>query len=179
MGKRSPYSQLERVAYHEAGHAVSAIFLRIPFDRATIIPGKTSDGEEYLGIVEISSKFFRNFHPDISLTPRTREKIEDLIINAYAGTLAEKRYIGRHDWRGAEPDLHSTIRFSHYAAGGEGDIETVFFRWLRLRTDALIDQHWNKVQNVANALLDRKTLSAMGVREVMFPNLPIFRLSTI
>jgi hypothetical protein len=78
--RRSPR---EAVAYHEAGHAVIANYLEVPFSRASI---EEREGHS-LGRVDVK--------PDW----RRRDWVEPYCVAALAGSFAQRRYNPRSQWR--------------------------------------------------------------------------------
>jgi ATP-dependent Zn protease len=83
--------QLERTAYHEAGHAVAAHVLRRPFRRRTIAPDAEAGT---LGLITYAP-FPRDFDPANVSERRARYHLERSIITALAGNVAEAVSLAR------------------------------------------------------------------------------------
>ena len=94
--RRPQVESLKATAYHEAGHAVMAELLDIPFEHVTIV--RKENGLGHLKYQRFP-KWFRPdsaqwFRPD-SASTRTRRRIESHIRICFAGGIAEKRFKGR------------------------------------------------------------------------------------
>lgn len=77
-----------RMAYHEAGHAVTARVLDCKFTAVSI---ELADG----GCVWMRSSF-RRMRPDVSpTTPRLRDAFEREYMTCFGGLIAQERFMGR------------------------------------------------------------------------------------
>jgi hypothetical protein len=171
-------TQLERTAYHEAGHVMAHFRLHVVFRYVTIIPA-----EGFLGCVRTypHGRKFREHIENGDYTLRERDRLENDIVIYFAGNEAEKKYCGRYNHQGATSDRHNSIDLAGYIAG-EGEALEAYLRWLRLRARDLIANslNWKAVQMVAEALLERKTLTheegrmifdkAYGIEPFLFPS---------
>lgn len=97
-------SRLEKIAFHEAGHAVISLKLGIPVRRATIVPA--DDGS--LGHV-LSSGSPKWFKPDRQCDARTKRYLRKRVITLMAGCIAEKRRAGRHSHKFADSNYHKAV----------------------------------------------------------------------
>ena len=161
--------EVARIAHHEAGHAVAAIELRIPFKYVTIDPNLRA-----LGHCALSKA--TDFHPDYSMTLATRDRVERYIMTCYAGLTAEAKFTGKLDFKGAEHDLMLAARLAISFAGGDEEADA-YSRWLLVRTrqlwtwpgepsENLDTDLWTKVKSVAQHLTTCSTLSNRRVREI-------------
>lgn len=81
--------QLERTAYHEAGHAVVAYVLHVGFKSISIIPN-----EESLGIVNINNEMY--IFPGVGkLEKRIKTRLEKSIMVLLAGDAAVSYFLGK------------------------------------------------------------------------------------
>jgi hypothetical protein len=90
MAKGYRQRELERTAAHEAGHAIFAVMMGIPFRRVTVIPNETFAGHVDLGKVEPPAHvdpFNENW--DVKAA---RQYWAARICGALAGPLAETLY---------------------------------------------------------------------------------------
>ncbi len=150
---------ITETAYHEAGHAVVAVLLKLPFKRVTIVPCRD---QELLGRLELDGR------PEDGRKP-SRELVERLVLDV-SGPIAaiiwgEKR-------RGASLQNLSEI------LEVQGICEKL--RHLmpeKVDADALVkvldyskkilDLHWTEVRLIANALLKERTLSKQRVLSLL------------
>ena len=151
---------LERVAYHEAGHAVAAIRFKRSFRHATIVP--KGDG---LGHV-LYAKFHESFRPDVEINRRVEDSLEKCILIAMSGMAAEKRFVGRRNWGGGEGDMKNAIDMAGYLY--EGEVLGKYLGFMIARADSLMRYSiiWAQVEAVAAALVEHRHLSAPMVRRV-------------
>ncbi len=141
------------VAYHEAGHAAIGILFDHTIDVATII----RDGDAAGGVLIDHGKFDRlRYEDDLA----KQVVFERLIMASLAGVVAQKRY---------EPDSISEAHgLSDRAAANDyldklepptAEIRAAYLHLLELRTTALLELHWDRVERIAKALLKKKTLT--------------------
>ena len=156
------HTQLERTAYHEAGHAVISEWLRIAVKRITIV----ADPEKgRLGHVE--NYAHPSFRPDIWDDTLTRNRAEREIMSFFAGNAAEKVLTGHNNWRGAERDTWAATELAHYVCGGDPEAYA-YQRWLMIRTEKLVrwHPHWFAIEVLARALMEGNTINgrhAIGI----------------
>lgn len=158
---------LERVAYHEAGHAVVDNLFRHPIHRASIV-----SNEDMLGHVQRRGRTQRFVGKveqfDYLFDVPTRARLESEVMCMFAGVIAERRFTGkRHNWQGARSDLHEINGLVGRMAA---DNEFYAYRkWLKTRAENIIYTPWiwSRIEAVAKALLDEKQMSGRRVREVI------------
>lgn len=132
-------------AYHEAGHAVVAICVGRAIQKVSIIPNKTR-----LGACEIKKG---RFQP-------TGDWLEDEVLILLAGVAAEAKFTGRYDWQGADQDMRNVRRLTLSRAGDELRAEKLERRLLAKTEHLLSDEStWKVVQQIAEALLEKETIS--------------------
>jgi ATP-dependent Zn protease len=137
-------------AYHEAGHAVMALYLGRPIQRVSIQPSHLR-----LGQCEIQKGTFRP----------SRDHLETEILILLAGVAAEARLIGRYDWGGASQDLRGVRRLSEMRAGGTKQIERLERRMLDKAEHILQEPGvWPAVELIAQELIDKTIISGRAAR---------------
>jgi ATP-dependent Zn protease len=151
----------EATAYHEAGHAVAAWTLGYRPTTATILAAGDSAGQ-----VRHENPF-----PGISLefdgSDRTRLRVERAIMICFAGPVAQKRYrpTSWRGWHGAAD--YATAAELAFRVCGSREIASAFLKWLDLRAGSLIADHWDAVERVAAALLERGALGHEEIASLM------------
>ena len=149
-------------AYHEAGHAVAAFFLRTGFRRVTIM----SDGEAAGHSLDGAGGRFRG-QPDCEMTPAIRDYLERHIRVLLAGEIAQRRHsprsVRRHH---GESDRQRAVDLAFYINGDTRAVE-LYMRWLSCCTEGFITTRWAAVEAVAQALAEHKTLSRGQVRALI------------
>lgn len=129
---------LRAIAYHEAGHAVIAAVLNVPFASVSIVPTKKSLG--------------RVMRHHLQSTPEEREKD---VLARLAGAIAEAKHTGWNNWEGAIEDYR-----------GLGLTEEEEKR-LQNKASALLQEHWPLVCKVTSALLVKRRLTQHQVTELV------------
>lgn len=154
--------RLMETAFHEAGHAAAHMVLARPFRWVTIVPTEGTVGH------------LRDRKP----TRRTIQAIEDGSIAAehrmrhdivilWAGPLAERRFRGRWDHRGAAGDYGMIAdRILAMGFSGSDKCSRAFGSYLRYWSENLVDREWKVIEALAEALLERSTLTAQGAYQV-------------
>ena len=152
---------LEQVAYHEAGHAVACVRLGRAFRYATIVPK-----EDSLGHVLYTS-FGASFRPGIDVSSKTERIIDRQVLIALAGMAADRRFVGRRNWRGARSDLDHATEFGSFLHGDD-EVLSKYVEYKLAQADSMMRAPivWVQVEAVAAALLDRQHLAAVEIRRI-------------
>ena len=155
-----------RVAYHEAGHAVACYLLHKPFHYVTI---RGEDLEGTMGHV-MAWDAPEGYRPDINEDARTRARVERDVMVLLAGQVADELagYSPRDpDYYGPEGDNSAAVSMASYITGSDEQLEH-YLAWLLARTkDKLaLPWHWAAVVAVADALQERRRLSAREARRI-------------
>jgi len=152
---------LRRVAYHEAGHAVTAVLLKRTFKYATIVADDTS-----LGHVSYVKKGLPNPEDLIEEQEiaRAMKKMDKIILTALGGRAAEEIFfetqslLCSRDWDQAVQ--LSTLFYP------PGDLLDAYLRYQLERCKAMLSKplHRRFVKAVAELLEDKKHVSAKDIR---------------
>ena len=152
----------ETVAYHEVGHAIAAQYheIRLAKMALTIVPG-----DDYSGRLQI---VVRGCHWDVDTSDRARMKMERLA-QAFLAGIAAQRHHRPSSVRGyhASYDYREVNQFIRYFVKSQEEHDA-YFKLLKIRTQDLFRRPdiWAKVEALAAALLERKTLSANEIAEI-------------
>lgn len=183
----------EVTAWHEAGHAVMCVLLRVEFTSVSIVKD-----EESFGRVKHPARALRRLRIDDRGSPSVQDTLEKHIMIAMAGSMAELHQFNRSaNVRRSPPRKYGKAFRSTGAAGKAGEYElpvnwkekemgvaldlanhyfdnnaaavSACFRYLLQKTQSLLSYHgnWYAVRNVAEHLLLHKTLPAKVVREIV------------
>ena len=137
-------------AYHEAGHAVMAMWLGRDIHRVSILPNKTR-----LGQCELKKGARR----------ASQDRLEDEVLILLAGAVAEGRLTGRYCWEGASSDLRQARVLTESRAGTARQAERLERRFLS-KAESIIDDDacWLAIELIASDLLKRKTISGRAAK---------------
>jgi hypothetical protein len=141
-------------AYHEAGHAVASLALGFPFQQVTIVEDEESNG----GILHPLYQF------QFDMTHRAnRSAVRDYLVTVLAGHIAEVRYTCSRNDAGASADDErvDSILWDIY-----GERSERHRRDLEQRARSLVGQRWSSIQVLAQALLDRHTLTGSEAQHI-------------
>ena len=150
------------IAFHEAGHAVAALFSFVPFRCVTII---SEDESLRHVLLAASPKWFRH---DEGVTDRALMYARRRLVVDFAGQIAEGQFAGRPPNWGMESNDTAAAVLALDVCGSPQAAEA-FMQWCWCLSSETIDAHWGEVAAVASALLKRKTLSVHDVREIVWP----------
>lgn len=156
----------EDAAYHEAGHAVAAVVQGLEVQRATI----AADHEEW-GCVEVAP-VEDDFSPEWDPPEKVKEVLEPRLVTLLAGRVAEELRAGgvalsetdESDWG----DRQAVVEFADCLAGGPEQTQTLVDSLIERARELLIE-NWPAVAAVAQALLERETLSGEEVAAAIGP----------
>jgi ATP-dependent Zn protease len=178
MSSSSKRAQRRRTAYHEAGHAVANQHHDVPFRSITI----RSDANSY-GHVRVYAHRLTADHV-YNPSPRVRDHLERLVVCLLAGREAERLVASRYNHLGAGhlrmgkyarlspgSDLDQAIDYAGRVVSLEGEEGRAYFHWLTQRTRAFVTRRHDEIAAVADALIERETLTADEVRDVVWQSL--------
>jgi hypothetical protein len=143
----------ERVAHHEAGHAVAAFLLRVPFEHVSIASNAFS-----MGHLRLTNR----------RRPKGMERNYKLGIIGLAGLAAERRFSPTGVQSNSHEDDWPFVRDLSFEWGGSGKIAQALVDLWTLQAEELIGGQWKLVQKLAAALMLQETLDFMQVTEVLF-----------
>jgi ATP-dependent Zn protease len=136
----------EDLAYHEAGHTVAAVLLGRTVTRVSIVRDDASRG------VRVPS-----FNDAVEVTPAA---VADKILILLAGSAAQHvrdpaspRRQDAKDWPRAEA-----------LAGSTSSVET---EWERAVDFLQVPRHWDRVEDIAQALLRERVLEGEQIAQLM------------
>lgn len=160
------YSQLERSAYHEAGHAVVAYVLGQPVtDIATVLD------PENLGRCLYAE--LRDFDPDLPRPyggPQDEGVAERQILSYLAGPIAESTLTGEKDWRktGGNGDIPRAVDLAMYLTGDIKRTEA-YLKRLWLQTEELITDpgNWAAIEALAAELVEHHQIDEERARMIL------------
>jgi len=160
------YSQLERNAYHEAGHAVVAHALGRRFTGVTIVPDADAMGRCRYAEA-------RNFDPDLPdmySGPRIERVVEHQIMGYLAGPIAEGILTGEKSWRktGGNGDVPRAVDLAVYMKGTIEETEAYLDR-LWAQTEELVGrrENWAAIEALAAELREQREVGEGRAREII------------
>jgi hypothetical protein len=157
-------SRKQATAYHEAGHAVMCWLEGVRIRRVSIRQSKTADGEV------LARKIFQRADFEADTSPRLKNRTEKAIMIGLAGTVAQRIFNPRsvRNWHGS----HDRNRIMNLAfrVCGDGKEIALYLTWLEYRAERMLRLpfHWELVEAVARAVLERETLTGIEASKVIF-----------
>jgi hypothetical protein len=150
-------------AYHEAGHAVVALSLGVPFLFVTV-----KETDDYLGVMR---------HPEGYSEVLANSQYEEFGDEAYkaAAMVSIAGYAAECIYSGSPGDFmddcyeHDRSSFIDLVMRLGMDTERIGLR-IAAETRALLESRWPEVELVAATLLERQTLTAQEVENLLGGN---------
>ena len=171
---KKPNRVSREVAYHEAGHAVLHLILRLPLRQATIIPNqsKGSAGHVTGGTIPLWIRSIAHYG-DAWEYPRALSRTLSEICALKAGHTAGRRATRRANWYGAKGDrlqAHDWI----FLLVPERRLKEAraLDNWLEARTTRLVKAHWKAIEGVAQELLQKRSLKGQEIRNIVQATAP-------
>ena len=160
-----PVLSADHVAYHEAGHAVASVVLRLPFRYVTVRSNADSLGHL------LHRSFSKRFNPDYDVRPHDVDFIERFAVCCYAGAAAVGIVTGKEfDWTCAGQDGKDAMDLVSYV-DFESDALGAHLALLSYRARNLVRVHSKAVKRVADRLCSEETLKAKAVKALVWPQL--------
>ena len=148
------------LAIHEAGHAVVSIIKGRRPGRVTIRPKGDSLGH----MAPHRARFGEVYRPSLTVVAKK-------MAIAYAGVAAERR-AGYHPQRyGWDHDRKLALFLADDFVGGDDVSRKHLVAFAKRQAEFIVDLHWEAIEAVAAALLERETIAGDEVRPIVFPNL--------
>jgi hypothetical protein len=148
-------------AYHEAGHAVTAYFLRLSMGRdgATIVPDHK---DRTLGSAHILLDLEQN--PEYSNSPGVRARIEDHAVMCMAGDAAERKFNPKRKF-GGWGDIQTASAMASYVSSS-AEVIQARLHLAKMRAKDIVDCRWDFIEVLAATLMENKTLKPGEVKQV-------------
>lgn len=157
--KRPPSQLLKATAYHEAGHAVVSLKYQRSVKHVTIVPE-----DDCLGQV-VNRRSRARLDPQ-RVDGKTVNWFERELLITFAGPVAESRFRGRRNTRilGTDYEYALDIAFQLHC----GEVLEKYWDYMLERTRQMVTSPlvWVQIEVVANALLERGTLTGKQVRDI-------------
>jgi hypothetical protein len=169
---------LPLTAHHEAGHAVAAIALRIPFAWVAVRPLSDYPGDDWVRNLPHGENFDDSAYGCVATPPLGRwgaiPVARKHLISTFAGPMAEYRSTGsKHRPRIRGKDRDDAIKLAALGVTGgypRADDWPEYDRLIRkskARALALVDERWPEVQAVASALMEERFLTRREVGKIV------------
>jgi hypothetical protein len=165
-------SDRERVAHHEAGHAVIGILLKQRFRYVSI---KTEETVDYVRFGHVEP-VRRKRRPDYNRGGLERTAERSVMV-CFAGLEAERIFTGRELRSGAVKDQESAVsharaRLMHGApfSGTDEKEVALYLEWLRYRTRKMLSAPsvWRAVGALAHELLAQQTIKYRDASAIVY-----------
>ncbi len=158
-----PSKELQSTAYHEAGHAVISWALEYEVYKITIVPS----GDK-AGLVIHQNPLF-GVPLDRDNSPNAVAQAKKGMMISLAGPIAQRKFSPEswQDHHGAV-DLESVADYALRLSGSEEDAN-VFLESFDLEIKGMVDRYWLEIQNLASALLEKRTMTAEEVLDSLGP----------
>lgn len=155
---------LMATAFHEAGHAVAAWKLGVPFRAVSVIPGENYS----LGRIE-GEPWPKWFQSDRDSSPRVIRLCKKHVVIASAGPVAQQRGTDEsleEVMAGAGADMEVVLRFTGYLSGSAEHQERLVIE-ARDKAQTLIHRQWVAVCAVSAVLVARDQMTMAEMVELL------------
>ena len=145
-------NSIEATAFHQAGHAVAALYHQVPFEQISLHP------EECLGMTLLEQCTEAGWENEL------KHRQEATLIVILAGEMAEKKAAGKiSNSAGSEGAWVAALLGT---LEGSEEIARVYYRYLALKTRALLDHPyvWETAGKVAGQLLHHQSLDFVQLK---------------
>jgi hypothetical protein len=149
-------SPKEKVAFHEAGHAVACSKFELNFSVVKIELNATNKFEGYLITPDLlfNSKAFTIWG--------CKKAYSLSIIQYFSGIISEAFFCGEYDWTSAQDDMEQ-VRFVKTL---NDNIPSELFLWRC--TERWVIKYWTEIYNLALLVLEKNELSKKDIESHLF-----------
>ena len=154
---------LRRTAFHEAGHAVAAIYFAFRLKGVSIEKDEWSLGRAiHVRLSDQQEAMVRDEH-------RLEHGLRNIVVSL-AGGEAERLVGRRHDHVGARSDYATAADYALSLSAGIEAEASALLKYAVLRTRRLVSgEEWAaRIAAIAAVLLERETLSGAEVRRLFY-----------
>jgi hypothetical protein len=157
--------QMERTAYHEAGHAVAAHLLHRRLGQTSIVPLADSLGRCTFGMGDFERIVHRQAERDVR--PADLRRLYREMVATLAGAAATERVAGKLELAGSR-DLELSQETAVVLAASREQREALSASALKDARQLLHDSaNWAAVQAIATELLQQRTIKAPRARQII------------
>jgi len=149
-------------AYHEAGHAVVGHVFGHRLKKITIVPSKS---ENYVGCVFFGKRpSVKGIDRDPS--PKIRLAAEERILVSLAGLCAQRLFnpLTCRSLHGQEDFKEVLLYVGHLIRENETEL---FLKWMQVRTENHLRDHWKAVEVLAEELIRRREISGEEAERII------------
>ncbi len=153
---------LQTIAYHEAGHAVAAWYVRVRSISLSIMPDSQS-----LGRLTHHS-YFAGVNPEFDDSPRCQRRLENMALVCLAGPAAQRRFNPRGYPQYVKGDYHDAVNFLSYISPDPDELGA-HIGWIEVRARNFVrrDDMWVPIKALAAALLDRGEIPSREIKPII------------
>jgi hypothetical protein len=150
-------------AYHEAGHAVMAFHLGVAPARkgVTIVPDGDASGRYHRGAI----RDWKNSEWDSSAAAHRR--MENTILICLAGPAAHRIFNPRGFRNYHTRDDYEIAADFALRMQGSVELMNAYFKWLGVKTKAIVKIRWRLIEALAKELLVRKKMSGTELTDFL------------
>jgi hypothetical protein len=153
--------EIEKTAYHEAGHAACYIILGKRFKYVTIESAEDDFSKSAGHLMRVIEHTGERLEMEVyNGTPRARRWIEARAMTYAAGNIAECYFAKRRIVAGAASDFSNLVNEISDLCSSDDEV-SAYWNWLTIRTRNLLlnPENWLLVDAIAKALLERRKLT--------------------
>lgn len=156
---------VERLAHHEAGHAVACYLVRLPFSQVSIVadPSKNSLGH-------VTPQFWPGFRAQMEFgglkEAQIKNRVERAVTALLAGQEAEMHFDPKSKAEGAYSDFE---RAFDLAERQYADVAQAYIDWMLAYTRQMIRfaPNWNAIEQLAQVLIESHAFGSRRARQVI------------
>ena len=163
--KRHVRRELRATAFHEAGHAVAAVWNHVRLHSASI----QADGNTLGRVHHANVLKGRDLEWDASNA--NEQRMRRLVMVSLAGPASERLYRLRNrlpKWsvEQSRHDYHNAINLLGYFVGSNEQLEADL-QAMEAQAGVFVRDHWHEIQAVAEALLRHETSGPRAIRQII------------